>query len=301
MGDWKRKRWAEKGRERDACGWSRSYILADALDWVCCFYARLEQMSASLKDFISACRHLQVLATHKLDHFLLLSPPLFLSLALSPPPPPLSLSHTHAGLDVLVCVRLPRVCDPEVGLGLKPRVCASFCSDWLQACADSFFEFDSRSGLLRACAEGAGAGVCARLGSIVQHGDALCKHSKLEVAMPRQRQHGDESDRDESAGVREQDERCFDGSTPPVLPACKQKERATTKRKGGGSRRGRNRQLVDGGVVVWMLVGLASAVAVFVYRRRAVRIVRACLDRLLYWRTPRAAQGRFKGRARFAR
>ncbi|KAG2496027.1 hypothetical protein HYH03_005949 [Edaphochlamys debaryana] len=32
-----------------------------------------------------------------------------------------------------------RVCDPEVGVGLKPTVCRSACDAWLSACASSYF------------------------------------------------------------------------------------------------------------------------------------------------------------------
>ncbi|KAJ9519999.1 hypothetical protein QJQ45_014725 [Haematococcus lacustris] len=73
------------------------------------------------------------------------------------------LSKACAELTTLLACR---VCDPLVGVGLKPAVCHSTCQAWYRACSPHFFTFDPRSDQLAPCpASGPGPGAlpCSRL------------------------------------------------------------------------------------------------------------------------------------------
>ncbi|PNH06803.1 30S ribosomal protein S17, chloroplastic [Tetrabaena socialis] len=100
-----------------------------------------------------------------------------------------------------------RVCDPEVGVGLKPAVCRSACDEWLAACRDEYFTFEGAAastsflgGRLLPCAspealaavrgagggggdgEGSGPLLCSRLGDVARDGEELCREAGFTVA-----------------------------------------------------------------------------------------------------------------------
>ncbi|KAG2429358.1 hypothetical protein HXX76_011124 [Chlamydomonas incerta] len=98
-----------------------------------------------------------------------------------------------------------RVCDPEVGVGLKPTVCRDTCDAWLSACREEFYTFEPSTpsafvGRMLPCANPAalGAGsagasdaaaaasplLCSRLGDVAQTGEELCREAGFDVAAP---------------------------------------------------------------------------------------------------------------------
>lgn len=134
-----------------------------------------------------------------------------------------------------------RVCDPEVGVGLKPLVCPSFCASWFGACAKSYFEFETRSGELLPCAtDSQSGGVCAQLDQMVAGGAELCKRSKLEVS-----------------GTSGQP--CFDGLARPVLASCSERRTAKSVQEGEGSGASSwadERFIMAAGLVIVLVSGL---------------------------------------------
>ncbi|EFJ48818.1 hypothetical protein VOLCADRAFT_90464 [Volvox carteri f. nagariensis] len=149
-----------------------------------------------------------------------------------------------------------RVCDPEVGVGIKPTVCRGVCDQWWSACRDEYFTFESTSlsafdpqllpcaaptarqeaaaavaaaGAAAAAAVAAAAGplLCSRLRDVVQDGEGLCREAGYEVA---------------AAGETS----CFDGSAsystdfcvrpPPSQPSASQQgRRRRQQRRGAGA------------------------------------------------------------------
>lgn len=164
-------------------------------------------------------------------------------------------------------------------MGKKEPVCKHFCSDWYQACAESFFEFDARSDQLHACTDESRAGVCARLREILPDGAALCRQSKLQVAAIEARDGG---------GDRDLARLCFDGRVPPLLETCK--------RVPSGKRKHHKTQepseLVDARAL-WGLLAAGGVVALFTCRRQLLLY----LQRLFVSR----AQPKFRGKPKFAR
>ncbi|KAF5831966.1 hypothetical protein DUNSADRAFT_12330 [Dunaliella salina] len=85
-----------------------------------------------------------------------------------------------------------RVCDPEVGVGMKPAVCHATCNAWYAACKQHYFSFEPLSGLLVGCpASGPGPGtalpsqeMCVRMQDTVANGAELCELAGLPVADP---------------------------------------------------------------------------------------------------------------------
>ena len=96
---------------------------------------------------------------------------------------------------------LHRVCDPEVGVGLKQGACRGACNRWFAACRREFFEFDPITDDLMPCSDGyQKSPVCARLADLAIGGEDLC--SKVGVAVV-------------------DSPPCFDGTSPVTkLPSC---------------------------------------------------------------------------------
>ena len=110
-----------------------------------------------------------------------------------------------------------------MGVGAKPRVCASFCQQWFQACAASFFEFDPRTDELRACAADSQTGVCAWLSEMLPDGASLCRHSKLQVALS--------ETHPPNPQWMSQGEPCYDGKATPVMPSCRVRSASGRKKR----------------------------------------------------------------------
>lgn len=198
----------------------------------------------------------------------------------------------------MVSVLANRVCDPQVGIGAKPAVCASFCQQWHGACAESFFQYDGRSGLLRPCGLHQQAGICAQLASIVSDGLSLCQAAKLHVAEPvgaSARAHDHETDLSTSRQTLTH-ELCFDGSVPETLPVCKRESSpARAKHKKPGTELG---SMPEQYVALWVLMA-GAALAVVACRQHIVGRV----QRIRFRHTPvsRPPTGHFRGKPRFAK
>ncbi|KAG2437532.1 hypothetical protein HYH02_011175 [Chlamydomonas schloesseri] len=149
-----------------------------------------------------------------------------------------------------------RVCDPEVGVGLKPMVCRDTCDAWLAACREEFYTFEPATpsafvGRMQPCANtaalGGGGGsagasdaaaassplLCSRLWDVARTGEELCREAGLDVAGP-----GDNAP-------------CFDGGLfsggsaaystdmcvqPPAAARRRTQQQAGGGRGGGGGR-----------------------------------------------------------------
>jgi len=95
-----------------------------------------------------------------------------------------------------------RICDPQVGMGLKPAVCSTTCDSWHAACAEDYFTFDVISGQLLPCAVDGplpGAPPCSKLEDMADSGQAMCELAGFPIAEP-------------SSGSL-----CYDG-TDPLMP-----------------------------------------------------------------------------------
>mmetsp|Transcript_7324 Transcript_7324/g.18166 ORF Transcript_7324/g.18166 Transcript_7324/m.18166 type:complete len:277 (-) Transcript_7324:161-991(-) len=107
-----------------------------------------------------------------------------------------SLSAKCADMTTLMACR---VCDPEVGLGLKPTVCAATCGLWHRACASDYFTFDTRSGQMLACPAGGpgpGNAPCVKVSDMAADGAQFCELAGLQVS---------------------ESQPCFDGTDPTPL------------------------------------------------------------------------------------
>ncbi len=96
-----------------------------------------------------------------------------------------------------------RLCDPEVGVGLKGGVCKETCDAWHELCRDDFFEYHSLSKELMPCSDN--SLVCSQLRELAADGADLCRKAGLRVS-------GSGSGK-----------KCFDGSVPDLLETCKAK------------------------------------------------------------------------------
>lgn len=106
------------------------------------------------------------------------------------------------GLLRLTC----RVCDPQVGVGIKKHICRDTCSSLFDACAQDFFSYDSGSGLVSPCSEQtSGMLVCSQLTDLVSSAAEFCKAAGF------------------GRMAADADEPCFDG-TPVSADACPAEE-----------------------------------------------------------------------------
>ena len=167
-----------------------------------------------------------------------------------------------------------RVCDPEVGVGSKPHVCSSFCGRWFQACAGSYFEFDARTDQLRPCSSDAQRGICAQLSQIVADGNSLRQHSQMSVA-------------------NRQNQPCFDGSAPVLMPSCqRQAEHHETAKEGRGAAAGLNAN------AILLVIAACAIVATLYHKHKVLKSVQTAWQQIR--RRPAAKYGKFQGRARYA-
>lgn len=79
---------------------------------------------------------------------------------------PSCLAHVHK----LLC----RLCDPEVGVGIKRTVCTSMCDAFYDECSDEFFGYETISGPLVPCGDSTGTALCFRLGEVAKTGRDAC-------------------------------------------------------------------------------------------------------------------------------
>lgn len=186
-----------------------------------------------------------------------------------------------------------------MGLGLKPYVCPSFCQRWHSACADTFFEFDARSGALQACGQQSQNSVCARLKSIVSDGNALCQQSKLQVAEERARNELE----DEAESLQRSRQRCFNGVVPDVLPVCNRKSvPSPASQRTGSSRPGSSSGVLSGSASAFLILGAAAVLLVALRAQLSSilqRLFRGNSD--VVNRTSRRQGQRFVGQPKFAR
>ncbi|GMH41698.1 hypothetical protein BSKO_09608 [Bryopsis sp. KO-2023] len=76
-----------------------------------------------------------------------------------------------------------RVCDPEVGVGLKEKVCQSKCEHWFSSCRDHFFSYIQSTGRLSACRTDDNSPlICTQLNDLVSDGEEFCEAMGVKVA-----------------------------------------------------------------------------------------------------------------------
>jgi len=141
-----------------------------------------------------------------------------------------------------------RVCDPQVGAGVKTSVCRTTCDSWYSSCQSSFFDFDVSSGLLIPSGEFPQRNlVSAQLTVLVENGTEMCVKSGVQV-----------SDDDES---------CWNGRlTVPKKGLCERKDHAASRRSKtkakASSQAGPAEETLN---MVWTAMMMGSALAAVVY------------------------------------
>lgn len=109
-----------------------------------------------------------------------------------------------------------RPCDPEVGMGLKERVCLQTCQNWLHACHDDYFSYNGLSQALEPCGTKAASAVCSQARQLADDGMQFCTMAGLHVS--------------------QEAENCFDGSAVPMYDSCVQPRRQSAVRTSVGDR-----------------------------------------------------------------
>lgn len=108
-----------------------------------------------------------------------------------------------------------RSCDPEVGMGLKDRVCTHTCQNWLNACQHDYFSYNAMSQSLEPCGTGAASAVCSQASQLARNGVEFCSMAGLHAF------HEDHAE----ANID-----CFDGSNVPLYDSCNKQPQKTAAR-----------------------------------------------------------------------